>query len=639
MKKLLIHNDQFTSDFQNHFELQRKFNITQPDTLNSDFSFDSFCNDKLGLNSGLASFLKSQNSIDIIFIPYHLSTNNYLEYAGLKIAMHIRLSDWGYHDIPIVFIGNESIEQVLRINKFGNLLLTAGIYKLSTNELNEESILRICNTVQKNFQPENNNRLTKSNMNDFLERVEIKPPGHYDSKHSVDNELSLLRWSQYIGLELPKVRDNFDSSLYFKYINKQKPIPLNSDNSKVYDFGEGKVLLIDDQWKNGWNEFYNALFKSSVEHSIDFRCEEIQKGAGKEEIIHNVLKQVSSFNPNVVILDLRLHDDDFKRNSPISKSTGVQILKKINQKHPGISVIITTASSKAETYEITKDFAYAYIQKTVDQEISKSINKIYSRIRLGIKISRLLMQFHEYSEMILDNLKTGGFDKEYQEDISNQITIASEVYAQSMQKSIENDELELKERESIDRYKGLTYIQLFLIIEKLCNNKRIFEFIGKNAYIYADQQYKIVQKNKSFVQFDPAKGRFSLKNESTKVKDLHNMNFKMSALLLFRFGLVNSSVKLEKRINWTKVYRLRNEKAVHDENKDKNIRKTPLKNLKGELIKVITDEQIYDILVFINFLHDKENIIKKEIKNHIFSDEITSEALSKLKSMNTSKNH
>ena len=61
--------------------------------------FDSYVSSQL-------AFLKD-SSYDIILLPFTLSDENYLEYTGLRIAVHIRLTpSWKKLTTPILFIQN-----------------------------------------------------------------------------------------------------------------------------------------------------------------------------------------------------------------------------------------------------------------------------------------------------------------------------------------------------------------------------------------------------------------------------------------------------------------------------------------------------------------------------------------------------
>ena len=120
MNALLIHNDNLPTTLINGFNNHLKFDIGQAKILEFDFSFDREVYNQLN------PVFKSKN-FNVIFIPYSLSLNNYLELSGLRLALHIRLTQmWNHRYIPIVFIGHETKEQIAKLTDYGGFLFSSG---------------------------------------------------------------------------------------------------------------------------------------------------------------------------------------------------------------------------------------------------------------------------------------------------------------------------------------------------------------------------------------------------------------------------------------------------------------------------------------------------------------------------------
>ena len=102
----------------------------------------------------------------------------------------------------------------------------------------------------------------------------------------------------------------------------------------------------------GWENFYESFFRNSQikfeDSGIDFKNEE------KNNLITKIISRVKHFDPDIVLLDLRLHDSDFGEDVESEKLTGIQILEKIKEINRGIQIIITTASNKAWNFNLAK---------------------------------------------------------------------------------------------------------------------------------------------------------------------------------------------------------------------------------------------------------------------------------------------
>ena len=122
MKKLIIHNNNtFLSD-PIYFQIDDQF-VFEFDKDNSEI--DKIIHQQITGGELNNKILKS----DILFIKISLS-KNYLEYLGLRLAYHIRLTtDLGEKSrVPIVFIAEESLQFIGITSTIPSLLHTRGVY-------------------------------------------------------------------------------------------------------------------------------------------------------------------------------------------------------------------------------------------------------------------------------------------------------------------------------------------------------------------------------------------------------------------------------------------------------------------------------------------------------------------------------
>ncbi len=395
MNSLLIYNDSITSstfisDFKANLGEAFSFRITTATLNKEDFSFDKVASDFL-LN------VLPQKIYDVIFLPYNLSDENYLELAGLQIAYHIRLTlEFNNKYTPIVFYGNETPYQINKITKAGEILFTSNVY--STQKHSIDSFKEVADKI-----------LTQGNIFDFekyfLSKISIKPSGNYSSHHSIANEWSILRWANFLKIESDKIneiRNSIGSSLYFKYLKARFPSKKSdSDNSALKLKNKGKVLFIDDELNKGWEVIFNEITKDIPNDCKYFVGNEF-KGKSAIEIENTALESVKKFDADLVILDLRLHDDDFKEKVKLTEITGYKILEKIKKHNNGIQVIIFSATNKIWNLQALQNAgADGFIIKespenSVDESFTnQSITNIYTAIDTCFEMSFLKDVFYK----------------------------------------------------------------------------------------------------------------------------------------------------------------------------------------------------------------------------------------------------
>lgn len=334
MKKLLIHSNNTSFNNTELFPLAEQFVFD----VDFDKDVDFYINENL-TDGGLKQKLEK---CDIVFIKVSLS-KNYLEYLGLRLAYHIRLTKRigtkAY--MPIVFIAEESFQYLGLTHPEPSIFFTKGIYLIKESLDDYKKTLKWF--IDGRIKP-------LDDFSSFVNSIIINPPANYLSHHSIANEWSILRWAKVLGIAteieaLKDVRINIESLLYYKFLQAKYPIEAEPDRAAFNIIGKGRILYIDDEWNKGWN----VVLEKFVSSCPDIVFETLKydfKDKTHEKIIKECKREIESSKPDLVLLDLRLSDSDFTNSHNSSLLTGYKVLKATKLINPGIQVIIFTASNK-----------------------------------------------------------------------------------------------------------------------------------------------------------------------------------------------------------------------------------------------------------------------------------------------------
>lgn len=332
-----------------------------------------------------------KEDFDFLLLPLSV-TQNFAEFSGLILALHIRLSSSKkLRNVPILFYGYIDQINLLKLTPLARVLLTENIVYA---DLTKDEFAQIASTIKiykvKDF-----------NINKFLSTIEIHPPANYDSHHSIDNEYSLIQWSKYIGCydKLPEhFRKEFDSRLYFKYLNIKNNI-VEINNKEQFSLSlpsKTTILHIDDEEHKGWGSFYKSYFQFSpnanlVSSEINFKeCKD------QSDVIEQIKEKVRVVKPEIVLLDLRLIDNDFEQTIKPEMLTGIKAIETIKEIDRGIQVIITTASNKAWNFNLShQKGSYDFIIKDGFYDPQKSIKRLKDVIELCAKRAKYLKPIWE----------------------------------------------------------------------------------------------------------------------------------------------------------------------------------------------------------------------------------------------------
>jgi CheY-like chemotaxis protein len=608
MKPLLIYNNNVATSLATEFDGESYlFQIGKAELLNPNFSIDS------KIHSILLNEIVTEN-YDVIFIPFSLSEDNYIEFIGLRFAFHIRLTkEFRNIQTPIVFYGAENATEVNKLSGLGSILFSKNVY--TTDKVSVEQFKKQIEWFKENYSEISETDL----LNDFLSRNVIIPSGNYATHHSITNEWSIYRWAKALKIEDDAIKQMeyiISSNLYFKYLKAKYPISELSDNKDKCALHDGKVLFIDDELEKGWATIFRKIrYPKSVEcFGSDFK-----NLNDADEIIEESIKKVKSFNPEVVILDFRLHDDDFEITNP-ENVTGYKILKQIKDYNQGIQVIILSATNKIwNLLELQKIGADYFILKespelSIDPDFSKhSIENIYAEIEKALPKAKFLKEFICKSNKIIELL--GNFSQEFKKSVSNNLEITFKLLNNSFTEQ---------------KFMNYAYLQMFLIVEEWLKQDSVFvEEVGSCYVTNGDKQYMVrkpTEKDKIYEYAikwkEENKNGFYVIENCTKEnkKSFEDTMFKMSAVLLFKFG-----VETMKGQDWQQISWVRNNKIGHI-----NKNKVEAKD------EFVTKEEISKLLKFM-LDHFNSNNYKVVDETKALKETTTEEKLEMLKAKFSSK--
>ena len=272
----------------------------------------------------IIDFLDTQifiKEFDVVVIKDSLS-NNYLEFYGLLLAHHIRLSDnKKVKYLPIVIISDLNMYQLSKLTSLSNICHTEGTYLVD-------------NILKKDLKGLSVDRFNDS----FLNLIDLQPPANYDSKHSIANEWAMYQWASLLGLTTKSIKKNIDlvsSLLYFKYLINKYHLQVNLKGRINQTENHGTVLFIDDKWNDGWKDIMESFIRQQYTNIILETLKYDFEKSSIEELKIILKEEIKTIKPQVVLLDLRLFDNDnvlvLSKKKSINKLSGIQIINEIKK--------------------------------------------------------------------------------------------------------------------------------------------------------------------------------------------------------------------------------------------------------------------------------------------------------------------
>lgn len=279
---------------------------------------------------------------DNIFVPLCFGAT-LSDFNGLRFASHIRCTDTINRTSNIFIYGYVGIEYLLNHECF-NILKTKNVKLIG---------------FQKSEFEKNGNEykegLTYEDLSIEVKKLKLNVPKDFGDNHSINNEWAIYRWIWTLPAtfydKAEEVLNNVENRLYFKYLKTIYPVgydTISEDDLKIKR-DDGKVLLIDNDYKKGWKVLFNYIINTC--NNLQFDTLEIDyKALTRDEVVENAYNKVidretNQINYDVVILDFRLHPSD-NNEKVIDFISGIQVLKKLKEFNSGIQVIMFSATNK-----------------------------------------------------------------------------------------------------------------------------------------------------------------------------------------------------------------------------------------------------------------------------------------------------
>lgn len=432
------------------------------------------------------------------------------DFLGLRFAAHIRCTPGINQHKNIFLYSFNGIKDYFSSESF-NILKTEGVFLIDydVNTIINKSLDKI-------------EYLSKEKIINEVKKINLQIPANYEDNHSIANEWAIYRWSQAINASddsIDKITNIQNSNLYFKYLRTIYPmskVDIIEDSELKLNFeGNPTILYIDDEADKGWKEIFETLFYEKNENIVFFHLDNELNDKTKKEISELTIKTIKEKNVDVVILDFRLHKDDFECKK-IEEVTGYQILKKIKDHNKGIQVIIFSATNKIWNFQALQEAgADGFILKE-SPENSIDFNFTKQSIASLVKTieNRLNMVFLKKVYPIIENIKkhlinisndNGGNGLEeglMKMKFKNEIFIQLDIIYDCLEKSSLKISTIVEDEHS---YLNLSFISIFKIIE-LINDF----FTDEKGIILKSKNVNVQRYNQNSDTFSQFTGSYPL---------------------------------------------------------------------------------------------------------------------------------
>jgi DNA-binding NarL/FixJ family response regulator len=520
---------------------------------------------------------------DVLFIKVALS-ENYLEYLGLRLAYHIRLS---LHlgdksKMPIIFVGQESYQFLALTADLADILFTKGVYLMEDYKASYESYLKMLG--EEKIMPLDDPTV-------FVNKIRVLPPANYQTHHSIANEWSILRWADMAANipedEREKLRDHIKTTqtLYFKYLEakstgseKRQSFPSSGKKKEqLYIPNDGKInakiYYIDDEQDKGWGTLFNKfIFKEYTEAGRFGYFNDFPKSEERAELSKRLKEKVAALiaeGYNVFIIDLRLCDADFENKEELCGFELIREIKKINK---GVQMVIFTASRKAENVNKAAEMSVnRYVLKESPENVltRKESYALFVDFARQVKdaisksfLAAFYQKIQQIKQTTLFNSETNVDKKDFRGSIVSKDGIPDKIFALTEQHT--------------SLFLGEALLNAFKLLEKLPR----FYFVGSGSVedkggnlidVIADNgtqrsakfefKYGVfpfqTKQIATVTDIEFKEVRFS-REEAKMSRDTESLT-KMIAVLKFRFGLDNARLKKIIELRY-----LRSNLAAHD---------------------------------------------------------------------------
>jgi CheY-like chemotaxis protein len=506
---------------------------------------------------------------DNIFIP--LCFGSILsDFNGLRLATHIRCTDITNQLSRIFIYGFAEIEDLLNHECF-NILKTKNVKLIP---FSKAAIEKAGNSTEREF--------TTEHLLEEMQKLKLNVPKDYNDNHSINNEWAISQWTYCIPKPIydrvENVLNKVENRLYFKYLNTLKSFqvinPLKEEDLKISKANKERVLLIDNDYKKGWQALFNYILTECNNLKMD-ALEIDYRTLSRDEIINSTYNKVidsntQEINYDVVILDFRLHPSD-KDETNIDLITGTQILKRLKAFNPGIQVIIFSATNKIWNLQALQDEkADAFIIKegheiSFDSEFTRhSMANMIEQVGLCLSKSHLKVVYSILSpliEKVRDN--TLKKPKHYQLTIPQGKILDYLDYLTSADFLLYSNPHNLK----------YCFLQLILIIEDIIKNFYAEGYDGNHYVKWSLEEPKLCIDKSGFrtkLKLKPLSRWYKFIYEDYIIEDnkeesIFNapadripFNYRLNCVLYFKYG-----VDLNTASKYSKLYKLRSSSVAH----------------------------------------------------------------------------
>lgn len=283
-----------------------------------------------------------------IFIPICFGTS-LSDFNGLRLAAHIRCTDTINRHTPVYIYSFVKIDELIN-HEYFNILKTKNI------QLIDYTIKAFDDIIKLDSEP-----LELHELPQEIAKLKLEVPKDYEDSHSIANEWAIYRWAKAIDADdsaIERIIEKINTLPYFKYLSTIYPTAeitkIKKHELQLTNPGQPKILYVDDDAEKGWYEILCAIL-SDVNgiDAIDYLGDDLKKVTQKE-IIDKAIRKVKDDDIDLVILDFRLHPDDFTAAN-IKDVTGFKLLEEIKKINPGIQVIIFSATNKVWNLQALQD--------------------------------------------------------------------------------------------------------------------------------------------------------------------------------------------------------------------------------------------------------------------------------------------
>ena len=371
------------------------------------------------------------------------------------------------------------------------------------------------------------------------------------------------------------------------------------------------VLLIDDDADKGWYEVLCTILHDKNEITLN-PLENI-KSKTQKEIIELAVDEIKAKDKvdgeeiEIVILDFRLHPDDFD-NSNIEEITGLKLLKKIKEHNPGIQVLVFSATNKTwnlqalleagadgfiikESPENSADLHYTVnvIESFIDL-MKVAISKTYLR-----KLYKNIKELKSLCEEWPDSFKYSALERL---DIAFELLKRGNLYESEV---IEKDEHLFENFD--EKYDRFAFLLLYQIIEDFIEFGGFFRLEKSNYSIKLDfknwfefmPKYKVLSNliyNKDLRKFVYSVDTENVENDL----NLRSTYFHASSLLIFRYGFNDSIAEFpdskKAALNLRAINDNRNNKTGHGGKVAEKVMLSDIEQLMNFLVYVLNPSNV-----------------------------------------------